>query len=36
VGTGYYYLVTGQNACGEGTLGTRSNGVPRPNGAPCP
>ena len=31
-----YYLVTGENAHGEGTMGYASNGLPRPNVAPCP
>ncbi|HEX6852446.1 MAG TPA: right-handed parallel beta-helix repeat-containing protein [Candidatus Polarisedimenticolaceae bacterium] len=31
-----FYLVTGENAGGEGTLGMRSNGSPRPNATPCP
>ncbi|HEX4823166.1 MAG TPA: thrombospondin type 3 repeat-containing protein [Candidatus Polarisedimenticolaceae bacterium] len=34
---GFYYLITAKNAqCGEGPLGNRSNGTPRPNSAPCP
>ncbi|HEX6852557.1 MAG TPA: thrombospondin type 3 repeat-containing protein [Candidatus Polarisedimenticolaceae bacterium] len=33
---GYYYLVSAENVCGEGGLGTRSSGTPRPNDAPCP
>jgi hypothetical protein len=36
VGTGYYYLVTEENACGEGPLGNASSGAPRPNASPCP
>jgi hypothetical protein len=28
-GTGYWYLTRGQNGCGTGTYGTRSNGTPR-------
>lgn len=32
----FAYLVTGENAAGEGALGTTSAGVPRPNRAPCP
>ena len=28
-GSGFYYLVSGVNACGEGTLGARSDGLPR-------
>lgn len=35
-GTGFYYLVSGKNLCGEGTLGAASNGTPRPNTSPCP
>jgi hypothetical protein len=35
-GTAFYYLVSGRNACGEGTLGRTSAGAPRPNPAPCP
>jgi hypothetical protein len=35
--SGYYYLISAKNAmCGEGSLGNRSNGSPRPNNAPCP
>jgi hypothetical protein len=33
---GYYYLVSAENVCGEGGLGSRSSGTPRPNDAPCP
>ncbi len=36
LGTAFYYLVSGRNACGEGTLGTTSADDPRPNAAPCP
>jgi hypothetical protein len=33
----FYYLIAAKNAqCGEGPLGNRSNGTPRPNSAPCP
>ena len=33
----YYYLVTATNPlCGEGGMGNRSNGLPRPNSSPCP
>jgi len=32
----FYYLVAGDNACGEGTLGLSSAGAERPNLAPCP
>jgi hypothetical protein len=28
-GSGYYYLVRAQNACGAGGYGLRSNGAPR-------
>jgi hypothetical protein len=35
-GTGYYYLVTGEGACGEGPLGSQSSGLPIPNSSPCP
>jgi hypothetical protein len=35
-GEGFYYLVSGKNACGEGGLGVASNGQPRPNPSPCP
>lgn len=36
-GTGFYYLVSGRNACGdEGPLGFTSAGDPRPNPSPCP
>jgi len=28
-GTGYWYLSRGENSCGNGTFGTRSNGTPR-------
>jgi PKD repeat protein len=31
-----YYLVSGLNACGEGGLGSSSDGAPRPNPEPCP
>lgn len=37
VGTGWFYLVTGENDLWEeGTLGTESSGAERPNTAPCP
>jgi hypothetical protein len=36
VSGGWYYLVAGENACGEGGLGKASDGNPRPNPAPCP
>ncbi|OLC53750.1 MAG: hypothetical protein AUH92_05330 [Acidobacteria bacterium 13_1_40CM_4_69_4] len=31
-----YYLVDGESACGEGSLGAASNGTVRPNNSPCP
>jgi len=31
-----YYVVTGGNLLGEGSMGYASNGLPRPNVAPCP
>ena len=31
-----YYLVDGESACGEGSLGTASSGTVRPNNSPCP
>jgi len=31
-----FYLVTGNGPGGEGSLGTSSAGLPRPNGHPCP
>lgn len=36
IGTGRFYLATGENACGEGSLGNASSGAPRPNASPCP
>mgnify|MGYP001818106147 CR=1 FL=1 len=33
---GWFYLVAGENVCGEGTLGEDSGGAVRPVGAPCP
>jgi hypothetical protein len=30
------YLVSGENAAGEGSLGFASNGMQRPNASPCP
>ncbi|HEV8120666.1 MAG TPA: protease pro-enzyme activation domain-containing protein [Candidatus Polarisedimenticolia bacterium] len=36
VGTGFYYLVTGEGSCGEGPLGTQTSGQPIPNSSPCP
>src|SRR5262249_21268070 len=35
-GTVNFYLVTGINAAGESSLGTRSDGTVRPNTRPCP
>ncbi len=35
-GVGYFYLVSGRNPAGEGTLGNASSGAPRPNVAACP
>jgi len=35
-GNGYYYLVRAQSACGNGTYGTNSTGVPRAPAAACP
>jgi hypothetical protein len=35
-GEGFYYLVSGVNHCGEGSLGADSAGNPRPNLSPCP
>ena len=36
VGAGFFYLVTARNRLREeGTKGTQSNGVPRPNPGPC-
>ncbi len=32
----FYYLVSGKNACGEGPLGSSSDGQPRANATPCP
>ena len=36
LGTGYYYLVRGQTACGIGTYGSNSGGVERQPTAACP
>ncbi len=33
---GWYYLVSGVNCFGEGTLGAGQGGGPRPSGPPCP
>ena len=35
LGTGFYYLVRAENACGQGTLGRQSNGTSRA-GVSCP
>ena len=35
-GQALYFLVSGNNTCGEGTLGLTSGGQPRPNQSPCP
>jgi hypothetical protein len=35
VGTARYYLLSGKNDCGEGTLGAASTDVPRPAPYPC-
>jgi hypothetical protein len=35
VGTGRYYLLSGRNDCGEGTLGAASTGAPRPAPYAC-
>ena len=35
-GVAWFYLVTGRNALGEGTMGTDSAGRERPNLTPCP
>jgi subtilase family serine protease len=35
-GTAYYYLVTGEGSCGEGSMGTQSSGQPISNSSPCP
>jgi hypothetical protein len=32
----FYYLVSGEDACGEGPLGTQSSGTPRPTLSACP
>ena len=34
-GQTYHYLVSAKNHCGEGTLGNRKSGAPRPNSTPC-
>jgi hypothetical protein len=35
LGTGFYYLVRAENACGQGSLGRQSNGTSRA-GVFCP
>jgi hypothetical protein len=35
-GQALYFLVSGENGCGEGTLGFNSGGQPRPNPSSCP
>jgi len=35
-GSLFYYLVSGRNACGEGSLGPNSAATPRPTPTPCP
>jgi len=35
-GTGFYYLVSEVEGCGEGPLGRDVNGTPIPNASPCP
>lgn len=35
-GSGFFYLITGRNVAGEGTLGPSSGGADRPNSSPCP
>jgi hypothetical protein len=36
LGTAFYYLIGGENGCGEGSLGSDPTGAPRPNSSPCP
>lgn len=36
LGSAFYYLVSGLDACGESVLGSSSQGAPIPNPAPCP
>jgi hypothetical protein len=36
LGAAYFYLVSGSNACGEGSLGTNFAGQERANPFPCP
>jgi hypothetical protein len=35
-GQTFYYQVTMEGPGGEGPMGAASNGLPRPNGTPCP
>ena len=35
IGSGYYYLVSAENTCGESGVGDDSSGVPRPAVPPC-
>ncbi len=35
-GQTHWYLITGENLVGEGSLGTNSQGAERPNSAACP
>jgi hypothetical protein len=35
VGAAFFYLVSGVNSCGEGSLGQASNGTAEPNPNPC-
>ena len=32
----FYYFVSGTTVCGEGTIGYKSSGEPRPMALPCP
>jgi hypothetical protein len=34
-GSGWFYLITGENPLGEGSLGVDSNGIERSSSAPC-
>ncbi len=36
LGTAFYYLMSGESACGEGLLGKASDGTAPPNSSPCP
>jgi hypothetical protein len=35
-GTAFYFIVAGEDGCSEGSLGSSSAAVPRPNSLPCP